>query len=572
MVITANTLFANAILTNSITAAQIKANTITGNEILVNSITADKIDTRGLTIKAADGTVLFGSGQLSSSVTFFDGTSNVSVVSALSQNPVVFIGTYATAPSSGIKENNVYKNSTDGNTYVYKSGTWTTFVTGGTGSQGPAGPQGPAGAAGASGSPGERGYKEFIYGVAGLSSWNDTYAETAITNVGLTKVILDRVTLYNSSSPGSFSQSRFWSGSAWSPVSAYINGGLLVSGTIGADAIATNAVTANKILAGAITADKINVGSLSALSANIGVITTGKIQGDVVFSGNIYGANGTFSGSLTAAAINAVDTVNITNSAVTSVLSVKLNTPFVLNGYAAGGGSINPGGAIFKIDVLTTGWVKIPNQSSVTMFFTMNSYGQDTWQYLSPSITPEVRRETQYYRIRATYGGNGASPSAAVIANPWSSYTTPVDQPFRIVDRFTPPSDAIKVNQTTLGDGASGSLTAPGWYQFVVDMIVLPGPGSLDEQSFVYAHGGDISIVGTTDAVTAISNNQWTDRYGLSGGGPSTTYNYNNPNDVWGYGVFLVSNRPIYNAWYTGFPYLYHRFSSGSLTVIIAKK
>lgn len=561
MSVAANAIYGNSIMAFTLTGDRLRANTITANLMAANSIlaihvnanaiTADKIDSRGLSIRDASGAILFsaGTGVLSTAVKLDNGSGGSTTLSALfaaagsASSPITYIGSGATNPASG-SANQVFKNTTNGNTYIWDTTiatpAWVIFL---------------AKATDGVGTPGVRGNYSIAATTTG-SIWSNTTATDAIIALDGTGVKnRDQVTLYNSASK--FSETRFYDttanggAGAWTAISAYINGGLLVDGTI--------------------SAKKLLVDSLSALSANIGVITTGKIQGDVQFSGNISAASGTFSGKLTAGAIDAVDTVNITNSAVTSVLSVKLNTPFVLNGYAAGGGSINPGGAIYKIDVLTTGWVKIPNPSSVTTFFTMNSYGQDTWQYLTPSITPEVRRETQYYRIRAIYGGNGASPSAAVIANPWSSYSTPVDQPFRILDRFIPPSDAIKVNQITLGDSSS-AVTAPGWYQFVVDMIVLPGPGSIDEQSFVFSHGGDISIVGTTDAVTAIANNQWTDRYGSPNGGPSTTYNYNNPSDVWGYGVFLVSNRPIFNAWYTGFPYLYHRFNSGSLTVIVAKK
>jgi len=583
MVITANTLFANAILTNSITAAQIKANTITAAQIAASSITADRIDTRGLTIKADDGTVLFGSGKLSSAVTFFDGTSDVSVVSALSQNPVVFIGTYATAPSSGIKENNVYKNSTDGNTYVYKSGTWTTFVTGGTGSTGATGATGPAGAAGASGAPGERGYKEFIYGVAGLSSWNDTYAETAITNVGLTKVILDRVTLYNSSSPGSFSQSRFWTGSAWSAIAAYINGGLLVNGTIGADAIATNAVTANKILAGAITADKINVGSLSALSANIGVITTGKIQGDVVFSGNIYGANGTFSGSLTANAINAVDTVNIKNNAISGVVAAtKLSTsaPVILAGGGARGILGQSTYNLYSIDMLTTGWTYIPNQTAITGILSLYTDVLDQFQgydnYIGWLSDPQavrynpLRTELQYFRIRAAFGGSnqsgnpqtywetvpGGAPGQAGQA--WgANEITIIDQPFQAISTevldvgnasgrgsaalgntpaYSYRRDKLIVAQTSLGAQAINTPGGPGWYRFVLDMIALPNP----------AANGKFNdpIIGLVD--------------------------YSVPSQVWNYAITLVGRSGQTNAY--AYPLMYHTIYSGSLTMLLNKK
>lgn len=573
MVITANTLFANAIVTNSITSAQIKANTITAAQIAASSITADRIDTRGLTIKADDGTVLFGSGKLSSAVTFFDGTSDVSVVSALSQNPIVFIGTYATAPTSGIKENNVYKNTTDGNTYVYKSGTWTSFVTGGTGSTGATGATGPAGAAGASGAPGERGYKEFIYGVAGLSSWNDTYAETAITNVGLTKVLLDRVTLYNSSSPSSFSQSRFWTGSAWSAIAAYINGGLLVNGTIGADAIATNAVTANKILAGAITADKINVGSLSALSANIGVITTGKIQGDVVFSGNIYGANGTFSGSLTANAINAVDTINIKNNAVSGTLSVTLASPLILNGWGVSGGASQPTAAssqTAKLDVLTTSLINIQNPAQITTLFQVNTWVADLWQYALYQGVLSAQGDTsgltlyptdvQYYRIRAQYFGNGATtPSLAayvpgdltLVCKPLQSISTDsVDfGAFTGLGTggavgYSKPVDKIDIQNSA---GLVG--VTPGWWRFTVDLFALPGPAK---------------------------RGTWRDPYN------TITYDYNNPASALEYATLLYNRSLLGDLRYNGgtngygnyqqYPLMYHYFDTGSLTILVTKK
>jgi hypothetical protein len=126
-----------------------------------------------------------------------------------------------------------------------------------------AGANGAPGAAGSPGTNGSRGSVQIPYGVAGLGAWNDGYADAAISSAGLTKVTRDQVTLYNSSSPSSFSESRFWTGSVWSSIAAYINGGLLVNGTISAAALVADSITSDKIAAGAITASEISAGAVT---------------------------------------------------------------------------------------------------------------------------------------------------------------------------------------------------------------------------------------------------------------------------------------------------------------------
>jgi hypothetical protein len=139
---------------------------------------------------------------------------------------------------------------------------------------------GAAGTPGGKGDPGDdgtRGSQTFVRGVAGLTAWNDAQANQAITDAGLTKVARDTVTLFNSTTPATFSEARFWDGSAWSAIAAYINGGLLVNGTISATKLVADSITSAQIAAGAITADEIQAGTitLDKLKASSATIASG---------------------------------------------------------------------------------------------------------------------------------------------------------------------------------------------------------------------------------------------------------------------------------------------------------
>ena len=452
----ANSVYANALQTNSVTTASLAANAITSKHIAANTITAIMIDSRGLTIRASDGTLLFGAGSggqsfLANTITVTDNTGTArtlaNVVTASSSNALQFIGSYANnsaadaAYGGSAPTNSVYTNTTDQKTYVKTSaGTWTLFVTTGTGTSvytadvflqsasapsaptggsynfttsvltaptswsttqpastttptyaatftfttstpgstvtggtwstprivaqngsngaagsagpaGPAGSAGPAGTAGTSvyaaevylqqsatpsapsggtfnfstsvlsapaswtttlptvtttpiwisrytfststpgstvtagawntpvifaqkGGDGARGNQKIASAIAG-STWADNSADSAITNLGLTKVIRDEVTLYNTAS--NFSETRFWTGSAWSSISAYINGGLVVNGTISANQLAADSVTAGKIQAGAITTDKMTAGTINGDRIIVGTIEVSKL-------------------------------------------------------------------------------------------------------------------------------------------------------------------------------------------------------------------------------------------------------------------------------------------------------
>jgi hypothetical protein len=95
------------------------------------------------------------------------------------------------------------------------------------------------GATGAGGS-GTRGTVNIAGAISG-SSWTDAAANSVLSGAGYgVPQSRDIVTLYNTSV--SYSESKFYSGSAWIPLDAYINGNLLVAKTIASASINTGAI------------------------------------------------------------------------------------------------------------------------------------------------------------------------------------------------------------------------------------------------------------------------------------------------------------------------------------------
>lgn len=139
---------------------------------------------------------------------------------------LTFIGDFASAPA-GVKDN-VYKNTTDGNSYVHNGTTWVLYLTKGTN-----------GTNGYNGSDGVRGSLTLY---ASGSSWSDSTANSAITTVtgSATKVIGDTVTISNGTS---FAGTKYWSGVSWVSPGVVIDGNLLVSGTVSASKLTVGQIT-----------------------------------------------------------------------------------------------------------------------------------------------------------------------------------------------------------------------------------------------------------------------------------------------------------------------------------------
>jgi hypothetical protein len=106
------------------------------------------------------------------------------------------------------------------------------------------GPTGPQGNAGEAGPAGTRAAVTWISATS-YSEWTTSGAEAAANSYFTTnfagKVLGDRATIYNSTTGKG--ETRTWNGTSWVPVSAYIDGNLLVSGSITSDALAGNIVT-----------------------------------------------------------------------------------------------------------------------------------------------------------------------------------------------------------------------------------------------------------------------------------------------------------------------------------------
>lgn len=97
--------------------------------------------------------------------------------------------------------------------------------------QGAAGNNGLAGTAGTRGS-----VRRFV---AGWSSWNDAAATASVPSGA--PLLDDEVTLYNGTT---YAETRRWNGSSWVPPGTIINGSLLVTRSVTANALIANSITA----------------------------------------------------------------------------------------------------------------------------------------------------------------------------------------------------------------------------------------------------------------------------------------------------------------------------------------
>jgi hypothetical protein len=173
------------------------------------------------------------------------------------------------------------------------------------GAEGPAGPDGATGAPGASG---DRGAGWWRYeDTTNASTYYDTDTQNRVnaafsTAVGLAIVEGDRFII---SCTDDTAIAFIYSSGSWVAQEAFVDGNLLVDGTITGQKVAAGAIITSKLAAGAVTADKMTVSELSAITGNLGTISVG--------SANIANA------AITNAKIDdlAVNTVKIAGNSVT---------------------------------------------------------------------------------------------------------------------------------------------------------------------------------------------------------------------------------------------------------------
>lgn len=138
---------------------------------------------------------------------------------------ITYIGAFSSAPATGtLKKNNVYRNTTDGNTYILSAdaGVWQLYLE-----------KGATGATGSAGAAGQRGSVTLYQS----GTWSDAAANSVISSVtGTAPTIGDTVTF----SSGSAATTKYWGGSAWVDPGVVINGNLLVGGVISSTAMNTS--------------------------------------------------------------------------------------------------------------------------------------------------------------------------------------------------------------------------------------------------------------------------------------------------------------------------------------------
>ena len=124
------------------------------------------------------------------------------------------------------------------------------------------GEKGDVGGIGATGATGSRGAGYFS-GSSTSATWNNTSAESAITNLGFSKVIGDRVMLYYSTT---WTETRHWNGTAWVAIGMLLDGNLLVIGSVTADRVAAENIIGTTISGKVISASNI-IGSSGYFTA-----------------------------------------------------------------------------------------------------------------------------------------------------------------------------------------------------------------------------------------------------------------------------------------------------------------
>lgn len=199
---------------------------------------------------------------------------------------ITYIGEFASAPSTaGRKKNNVYRNTSNGNTYILNAdgGAWQLYLE-----------KGAAGSAGSRGS-----ITLYQNGVA----YSDAAATSLVLSVtGTAPAIGDTVSFTTGSGASASTTTRYWTGSSWALPGVVINGNLLVGGVISSTAMNSSQYVRAYGLFGSGSAGAAIMGENSTHSGyaiignNTSASGTGAIAGATVGSG--VGINGSSTGGI----------------------------------------------------------------------------------------------------------------------------------------------------------------------------------------------------------------------------------------------------------------------------------
>lgn len=131
------------------------------------------------------------------------------------------------------------------------------------------GTNGTSGTDGTNGTNGQRGTVQIV---ASGSSWSDATANSAITSAtGTSPINRDQVTITNSTS---FSQTRFYDNGSWLTLAAWVNGNMVVDGTLSAAKITTGTMSADRINGGTISGTNIDISGQFVVTISGGTANT----------------------------------------------------------------------------------------------------------------------------------------------------------------------------------------------------------------------------------------------------------------------------------------------------------
>lgn len=196
---------------------------------------------------------------------------------------ITYIGAFSSAPATAtLKKNNVYRNTTDGNTYILSAdaGVWQLYLE-----------------KGAPGTPGSSGARGSITLYQNGVAYSDSAATSLVLAVtGTAPTIGDTVNFTNGSGASATTVTRYWGGSAWLLPGVVINGNLLVGGSISSTSVdTTQYVRAQGVVNYSGIGDAAIVGRNDSHAgyAIIGSTTTTGAAGGVSGFGGSYGVHGT---------------------------------------------------------------------------------------------------------------------------------------------------------------------------------------------------------------------------------------------------------------------------------------
>jgi hypothetical protein len=138
---------------------------------------------------------------------------------------------------------------------------------------------------GAEGPPGSgtRGNVNIAYAITG-TAWSDALALLALIEAGYgAPMVRDIVTLYNTAA--GFSETRFWSGTAWLVINHYLSGNVFVERTLSADALIAHTITATELIeTEALITNTAQMGTAVVGTAAIADLSVGtlKVQGEAI--------------------------------------------------------------------------------------------------------------------------------------------------------------------------------------------------------------------------------------------------------------------------------------------------